>query len=122
MSHSHHIPTPEDFATARREGNDLLIESSDILRRFVELDDDAYRAGALDVAQKHLMGLAISITTHCDECVFYHLEECAAAGVNRRQLSEALDLSLVGVGSVVIPLLRRAVRFADQLEWTAEVT
>lgn len=122
MSHSHHTPAPEEFAAARRDGNDLLVKSSDILRRFFELDDDAYRTGALDVAQKHLMGLAISFATHCDECVFYHLEQCAAAGVNRRQLGEAFDLSLVGVGSVVIPLLRRAVLFADQLEWTAEVS
>lgn len=120
MTHSHDALTPAEFAAARRDGNERLIESSDILRRFVELDDDAYRAGALDVAQKHLMGLAISITTHCDECVYYHLEQCAAAGVNRRQITEALDLSLVGVGSVAIPLLRRAIRFADQLEWTAE--
>ncbi len=122
MSHSHDAPTPEEFAAARRDGNERLIESSDIFRRFVELDDDAYRTGALDVAQKHLMGLAISFATHCDECAFYHLEQCAAAGVNRRQIGEAFDLSLVGVGSVIIPLLRRAVRFADQLDWTAEAS
>jgi alkylhydroperoxidase/carboxymuconolactone decarboxylase family protein YurZ len=52
----------------------------------------------------------------CDDCISYHVAQCKEAGVNRDELFEAFSVALVVGGSIVIPHLRRAVDFLDQLE------
>ena len=42
--------------------------------------------------------------------------QCRAAGVTREEMFEAFSVGLVVGGSIVIPHLRRAVDFLDQLE------
>jgi AhpD family alkylhydroperoxidase len=111
--------TPEhahrtEFHRRRATGNAKLLESSnEVFRRFFELDALAYAEGAVPARTKELLGLALSIAVQCDECVYYHLERCEAEGVTRDELDEVFALTLVGVGSVVVPQLRRAVAFLD---------
>ena len=51
-----------------------------------------------------------------DDCISYHVAQCKQAGVNREEFFEAFSVALVVGGSIVIPHLRRAVDFLDQLE------
>jgi alkylhydroperoxidase/carboxymuconolactone decarboxylase family protein YurZ len=52
----------------------------------------------------------------CDDCVRYHLQECHRAGVTRAEMEEIFSVGLVVGGSIVVPHLRRAVEFLDELE------
>tara|TARA_R110002020_G_scaffold18983_3_gene65759 strand:- start:3479 stop:3886 length:408 start_codon:yes stop_codon:yes gene_type:complete len=105
------------FSAFRKRMNErILAEDNQVVRRFFALDTQTYRAGALDVKTKELMGLTASMVLRCDDCIAYHVAQCKQAGVSRDELFEAFSVSLVVGGSIVIPHLRRAVDFLDQLE------
>lgn len=100
----------------QRMNQRILTEPNQVVRRFFALDTQTYQAGALDVKTKELCGLVASLVLRCDDCISYHVAQCRAAGINREELFEALSIGLVVGGSIVIPHLRRAVDFLDQLE------
>jgi AhpD family alkylhydroperoxidase len=94
----------------------ILAEDNQVIRRFFSLDTQTYRAGALDVKTKELLGLVASMVLRCDDCIAYHVGQCREVGVSRDEFFEAFSVALVVGGSIVIPHLRRAVDFLDQLE------
>jgi AhpD family alkylhydroperoxidase len=97
---------------ARAQG---LTPSTLNTKRFFTLDSACYKAGALDVKTKELLGLVASCVLRCDDCISYHIVQCAEAGCTDQELWEALDVALIVGGSIVIPHLRRAVDFLDEL-------
>lgn len=100
----------------QRMNKRILDEPNQVVRRFFALDTQTYQAGALDVKTKELLGLVASMVLRCDDCISYHVAQCAEAGVDREEMFEAFSVGLVVGGSIVIPHLRRAVDFLDQLE------
>jgi AhpD family alkylhydroperoxidase len=120
-------PTKDDanriaeFTTFRKRMNErILAEPNQVVRRFFALDTQTYQPGALDLKTKELLGLVASLVLRCDDCISYHVAQCKEAGVNRDEMFEAFSVGLVVGGSIVIPHLRRAVDFLDQLEQTGE--
>ncbi len=63
-----------------------------------------------------MLGLAASMVLRCDDCVSYHILECRKHGVTRAELFEIFSVALTVGGSIVIPHLRRAVAFLDEVE------
>ena len=107
----------KQFTEFRQRMNErILAEPNQVVRRFFALDTQTYQAGALDVKTKELMGLTASMVLRCDDCISYHVAQCKDAGVTREEMFEAFSVGLVVGGSIVIPHLRRAVDFLDQLE------
>ena len=106
-----------EFTEFRQRMNDrILAEPNQVVRRFFALDTQTYQPGALDLKTKELLGLVASMVLRCDDCISYHVAQCKDAGVNRDEFFEAFSVGLVVGGSIVIPHLRRAVDFLDQLE------
>ena len=85
-------------------------------KRFFTLDGKTYEDGALPARTKELLGLVASMVLRCDDCISYHIAECRKAGVTRDEFFEVFSVGLVVGGSIVIPHLRRAVDFLDELE------
>ena len=83
---------------------------------FFALDTQTYKAGALDVRTKEMLGLVASMVLRCDDCISYHVAQCKQAGITRQEMFEVFSIGLVVGGSIVIPHMRRAVDFLDQLE------
>jgi AhpD family alkylhydroperoxidase len=83
------------------------------LKRFFNLDTAAYREGALDSKTKELLGLAASTVLRCNDCIDYHLLQCVEAGWKDEELFDALNVSLIVGGSIVIPHLRHAIETID---------
>ena len=107
----------KQFTEFRQRMNQrILDEPNQVVRRFFALDTQTYQAGALDVKTKELMGLTASMVLRCDDCISYHVAQCKEAGVSREEMFDAVSVGLVVGGSIVIPHLRRAVDFLDQLE------
>ena len=105
------------FTAFRERMNErILAEPNQVVRRFFALDTQAYQAGVLDVATKELLGLVASLVLRCDDCISYHVARCREAGLGRDAMFEAFSIGLVVGGSIVIPHMRRAVDFLDQLE------
>ncbi len=109
------------FSDFRQRMNErILSQDNQVVRRFFALDTQTYKAGALDLKTKELLGLVASMVLRCDDCISYHIAQCKQAGVNRDEFFEAFSVALVVGGSIVIPHLRRGVDFLDQVE-AAEV-
>src|SRR6186713_2544128 len=107
----------KQFTEFRQRMNErILAEDNQVVRRFFALDTQTYKAGALDLKTKELLGLVASMVLRCDDCISYHVAQCKEAGVNRDEMFEAFSVGLVVGGSIVIPHLRRAVDFLDRLE------
>ena len=100
----------------QRMNKRILDEPNQVVRRFFALDTQTYQEGALDVKTKELLGLVASMVLRCDVCISYHVAQCKDAGVTREEFFETFSVGLVVGGSIVIPHLRRAVDFLDQLE------
>ena len=106
-----------EFTAFRKRMNErILAEPNQVVRRFFALDTQTYQSGALDVKTKELLGLVASLVLRCDDCISYHVAQCKEAGVSRDEMFETFSVGLVVGGSIVIPHLRRAVDFLDQLE------
>ena len=109
-----------EFTDFRKRLNERILEhDNQVVRRFFALDTQTYRAGALDVKTKELLGLVASLVLRCDDCIAYHVAQCREAGVSRDEFFETFSVGLVVGGSIVIPHLRRAVDFLDRLETSA---
>lgn len=108
--------TVEEFNAYRKRMNErLLQEDQKILKRVFNLDTNAYLEGHLPVKTKELLGLGNSLVLRCDDCVKYHLQTCYELGISKEEVIEAMSISLVIGGTIVIPHLRRAVEFWDEL-------
>ncbi|GMV28689.1 MAG: alkyl hydroperoxide reductase AhpD [Rhodanobacteraceae bacterium] len=106
-----------EFTEFRKRMNErILAEDNQVVRRFFALDTQTYKGGALDVKTKEMLGLVASMVLRCDDCIAYHVAQCSEAGVTRDEFFEVFSVGLVVGGSIVIPHLRRAVDFLDQLE------
>ena len=109
-----------EFTAFRQRMNErILSEDNQVVRRFFALDTQTYKAGALDVKTKELMGLSASMVLRCDDCVTYHVVRCREEGVTRPEFLEAFNVALVVGGSITIPHLRRAVATLDEVEGLA---
>jgi AhpD family alkylhydroperoxidase len=105
----------DEFDRYRAEMNERLLGSDHLgIKRFFALDTQAYEDGALDKRTKELMGLTASIVLRCDDCVTYHIRQCAGVGVTREQFLDAFNVALIVGGSITIPHLRRALERVDQ--------
>jgi len=86
-----------------------------LLKRFYNLDHNAYLEGALPAKYKELMGLTASTCLRCDDCIFYHAIQSYRLGVTRAEQEEALNVAVIVGGSIVIPHMRRAYELLTQL-------
>jgi AhpD family alkylhydroperoxidase len=106
-----------EFAAFRQRMNErILSQDNQVVRRFFALDTQTYKDGALPGKTKEMLGLVASLVLRCDDCISYHVAECRNTGVTRDEFFEIFSVGLVVGGSIVIPHLRRAVDFLDQLE------
>jgi AhpD family alkylhydroperoxidase len=106
----------DEFDRYRAEMNEKLLGSGHLgIKRFFALDTHAYEDGALDKKTKELMGLVASTVLRCDDCITYHVKQCAEIGVNREEFLDAFNVALVVGGSITIPHLRRAIERVDEL-------
>ena len=100
----------EEFNAYRERMNARLMqEDQKIIKRVFNLDTNAYMEGHLPVKTKELLGLGNSLVLRCDDCVKYHLQTCFELGISKEEVMEAMSISLMIGGTIVIPHLRRAV-------------
>src|SRR5689334_10816933 len=111
----------DEFDQYRAAMNEKLLGSDHLgIKRFFALDTQAYEDGALDKRTKELMGLSASIVLRCDDCITYHIKQCAAVEVTREQFLDAFNVALVVGGSITIPHLRRAIDRVDRVLGSVE--
>lgn len=109
-----------EFNDYRAKMNEeILAQDNLVLKRFFNLDSNAYQDGALDKKTKELLGLIASMVLRCDDCIRYHLGKCFELGVNRNEVFEVFAIANLVGGSICIPHTRRAVEYWSALEQEA---
>ncbi|WP_424494738.1 carboxymuconolactone decarboxylase family protein [Salinimicrobium sp. GXAS 041] len=107
----------EEFNEYRQKMNDKILgDNNKIIKRIFNLDTNAFAPGALDVKTKELLGLVASTVLRCDDCVRYHLESSYKEGVSKAEVMETLSIGTLIGGTIVIPHLRRAYEYWEELE------
>lgn len=107
----------DKFRRQRSEMNEKIMDLDHLgIKRFFNLDTNTYRDGALPSETKELLGLVASAVLRCNDCIDYHLEQCAESGFTEAQIVDALNVALVVGGSIVIPHLRHAVKTMELLQ------
>ncbi len=105
------------FNAYRSKMNEKLMEDNNkIVKRIFNLDTNAFMDGVLPKKTKELLGLGNSLVLRCDDCVKYHLEQCFELGIPKEEVVEAMSISLLIGGTIVIPHLRRAYEYWEALE------
>lgn len=106
----------KEFNEFRSKMNErILAEDNRVIKRVFSVDSLTYEAGALPVKTKHLLGLTASAVLRCDDCVSYHIGQCIESGCTKDEIVEALSVALVVGGTIVIPHMRRAMEFLDEV-------
>lgn len=107
----------KQFNEYRSKMNEKILASDSlIIKRIFNLDTNAYAEGALDVKSKELIGLTCSLVLRCDDCVKYHLEKCKEIGFTTAEVNEAMGVATLVGGTIVIPHLRRAYEYWEELQ------
>lgn len=104
------------FNEYRSKMNERIMGSDSlIIKRIFNLDTNAYQEGALDVRAKELIGLTCSLVLRCDDCVKYHLGKYKEVGFTTTEIHEAMGVATLVGGTIVVPHLRRAFEYWDEL-------
>jgi AhpD family alkylhydroperoxidase len=104
------------FNEYRSKMNEKIMAADNlIIKRIFNLDTNAYQAGALDVKSKELIGLTCSLVLRCDDCVKYHLGKCKEVGFTTAEVHEAMGVATLVGGTIVVPHLRRAFEYWEDL-------
>ena len=107
----------DSFNAYRAKMNEkILADNNKIVKRIFNLDTNAFQEGALTKRTKELLGLGNSLILRCDDCVRYHLETCYDLGISKEEVVEAMSISLLIGGTIVIPHLRKAHEYWEALE------
>ena len=98
----------EDFNDYRKRMNEKILGADNlVIKRVFNLDTISYQEGSLDARTKELLG---------DDCVKYHLGKCFELKFTKDQVFEAMSVGLLVGGTIVIPHLRRAAEYWEELE------
>ena len=107
----------DQFNDYRSKMNEKIMAADNlIIKRIFNLDTNAYQKGALDVKSKELIGLTCSLVLRCDDCVKYHLGKCKEIGFSTVEVHEAMGVATLVGGTIVIPHLRRAFEYWEELQ------
>jgi len=106
-----------EFNDYRQKMNEKIMDADNlVIKRLFNLDTNTYSDGAISAKVKEMIGLSASMVLRCDDCVKYHLGKCHELGVTKDEVFEVFAISNIVGGTIVIPHLRRAVEYWEELE------
>ena len=105
------------FRAQRQKMNERILQTGTLqTKRFFALDGQAYDEGVLGSKVKELLGLVASTVLRCNDCITYHVLQCAERGVTLPEFVEALDVAMIVGGSITIPHVRHAQSIIQEIE------
>lgn len=87
----------------------------DAAKGFGALHDAAIFDGAVDVKHKELICIAIGITSHCLDCIGYHIKSAIRAGATREEVAETVSVAMTMGGGPAYMYGAKALEAFDQL-------
>jgi AhpD family alkylhydroperoxidase len=85
----------EDIARKRKQAHAKLKSlKSKVYEAFLHLEEAAFADGALPKKTKELIAVGISVTSDCESCMQWHIEQAAASGATMREVLEAVEVGI----------------------------
>lgn len=107
----------DDFRDFRSRMNNRILQADNkVIKRIYSIDTLTYEEGVLSKKTKEMLGLVSSLVLRCDDCIKYHLERCFELGVTDDELFEIFAVGNVVGGTIVIPHMRKAINYWDELK------
>jgi AhpD family alkylhydroperoxidase len=112
----------KEYNAYRERMNEKLMAAPNnkILKRIYSIDTLTYQEGALSEKTKEMLGLVASMVLKCDDCIYYHLQQCFQLGVTTDEVMEIFGVANLVGGTIVIPHTRRAMEFWEALKTNAD--
>ncbi|SDZ85419.1 carboxymuconolactone decarboxylase family protein [Microbulbifer marinus] len=94
---------PDRLKSFEKLSANLSSASPPVMKAFWQLHTASMASGALDAKTKELIALAISVATHCDDCIAHHTNDALEAGATAEEITDALAVAvLMGGGTSVV--------------------
>ena len=107
----------EEFNNYRSKMKEKILSGQNkTIKRIFNLDTNTFSDGKVDKKSKEMIGLACSMVLRCDDCVRYHLTVCYELGMSKEEVEEVFSIATLIGGTIVIPHLRKAHEFWEELE------
>ena len=85
---------------------------------FLSFLERAESGNALDIKQKELINVALSVAAQCEWCIAFHVEQALAAGARREEIVEAGFMAVIMHGGpaymYMTPLLEALDEFGQR--------
>jgi 4-carboxymuconolactone decarboxylase len=78
----------------RKEALDLYKAAPEVMRSFQGLMQAVGKDGALPVKIKELMALGIAISSKCEGCLVFHVQNAIKHGASRAEVVETIGVSI----------------------------
>ena len=89
------MDTLQEISRKRKEAHAKLRSlKSKVYEAFLQMEEAAFSDGALPRKTKELIAVGISVTSDCESCMQWHIEQAAAAGASMREVLEALEVGI----------------------------
>lgn len=82
----------------RLQHRDLRRAIPEVYEGFAKLGAAAMQPGAVDVATKELIAMAIGVVHGCDGCIASHARAAARAGASEAQAAEIIGVAIMMMG------------------------
>src|SRR5260370_1602641 len=106
MEHGHSL---KEFRAYREKMNEKILEKGNLqIKRFFNLDTQAYNEGALSRKTKEMIGLVASLLLRCDDCVTYHIIQCVEQKLSDSAFFDLFNVAFIVAGPLIIPHLPSA--------------
>ena len=104
-----------EIATIKAEMGDFAKCQEASYQGFGALHGASLAPGALSTKEKELIALAIGIARQCSYCIGLHVQACIAAGANRAEIEETVNVSVLMGGGPSLMYGVKALEAFDQL-------
>jgi AhpD family alkylhydroperoxidase len=88
---------------------------SKVYEAFLHMEEAAFSDGALPKKTKELIAVGISVTSDCESCMQWHIEQAAAAGATMREVLEAVEVGIEMGGGLATVSARFALEVMERV-------
>lgn len=104
----------------RKEALDLYKAMPEVMRCFQGLMSAVSKEGALSTKMKELMALAIAISSKCEGCLVFHIQNAMKHGASREEVIETIAVSIEMGGGPSTVYGAKALAAFDELKANAK--
>jgi AhpD family alkylhydroperoxidase len=104
----------------RKEALDLHKAAPEVMRSFQGLMSAVGKDGALSVKTKELMALAIAISSKCEGCIVFRVQNAIRHSASREEVAETIAVSIEMSGGPATVYGAKALAAFDELKAKAK--